>query len=121
MLRNPLRRNSKHNILFHKQRYKGYKKNKKNSLVKIKKDYLFTPQQHQLSKRLFSRRVKDKGGKLNIRFFPHLSLTKKPLQVRMGKGKGKHDRWVSPLKNGAIILEISGRYLKNKIKNIYSI
>lgn len=61
MLRNPIRQNLKANILFYNKRYKRHTKNKKNSSVKIKKDYFFTPQQHQLSKRLFSRRVKVKA------------------------------------------------------------
>jgi len=121
MLRNPIRTKFKsQHTFFTTKGIKGTQKIKRIVSVKIKKDYFFTPQQHQLSKRLFSRRVKDKGGKLNIRFFPHLSLTKKPLQVRMGKGKGKHHRWVAPLKRGAVILEISGRYIKTRIKNIYS-
>lgn len=60
MLRNPLRLNLKVSILFYKQRIKRHKKNKKNGMVKIKEDCFFTPQQHQVSKRLFSRRVKVK-------------------------------------------------------------
>lgn len=45
--------------------------------------------------------------KLFIRIYPYLSLTKKPTEVRMGKGKGSHDKWVYPVIRGKILLEIS--------------
>lgn len=47
-----------------------------------------------------------KGGKLWIRVFPHKSITKKPAEVRMGKGKGELDHWVALIKRGAVILEL---------------
>jgi len=49
-----------------------------------------------------------KGGKLWIRIFPHKSITKKPAEVRMGKGKGDLDHWVSVVKRGAILFELGG-------------
>ena len=39
---------------------------------------------------------------------PHLSLTKKPLETRQGKGKGSHDAWVAVVKEGKIMFEITG-------------
>jgi large subunit ribosomal protein L16 len=47
-------------------------------------------------------------GKLFIRLFPYKPITKKPLEVRMGKGKGNVDTWVAPVKPGRVIFEIAG-------------
>ena len=49
-----------------------------------------------------------KGGKLWIRIFPHHSVTKKPAEVRMGKGKGELDHWVCTVKRGGILFELGG-------------
>lgn len=49
-----------------------------------------------------------KGGKLWIRVFPDKSVTKKPAEVRMGKGKGELDYWVSVVKRGKILFELGG-------------
>ncbi len=49
-----------------------------------------------------------KGGKLWIRTFPDKSITKKPAEVRMGKGKGELDHWVSIVKRGRILFELGG-------------
>lgn len=49
-----------------------------------------------------------KTGKMWIRIFPHMSLTKKPLEVRMGSGKGAPDKWVAIVKQGTIMFEVSG-------------
>jgi large subunit ribosomal protein L16 len=49
-----------------------------------------------------------KGGKLWIRAFPDKSITKKPAEVRMGKGKGDLDHWVAVIKRGRIIFELGG-------------
>ena len=49
-----------------------------------------------------------KGGKLWIRVFPHRSVTKKPAEVRMGKGKGELDHWVGVAKRGCILFELGG-------------
>lgn len=49
-----------------------------------------------------------KTGKMWIRIFPHLSLTKKPLEVRMGSGKGSPDKWVAVVKVGTVMFEIAG-------------
>jgi len=47
-------------------------------------------------------------GKVWIRMFPYKSITKKPLEVRMGKGKGNVEGWVAPVKPGRVLFEISG-------------
>lgn len=47
-------------------------------------------------------------GKIWIRVFPQLSLTRKPLEVRMGSGKGNPEMWVAVVKKGTVIAEIAG-------------
>tara|TARA_A100001015_G_C14976127_1_gene707329 strand:- start:1206 stop:1619 length:414 start_codon:yes stop_codon:yes gene_type:complete len=54
-----------------------------------------------------SRRVR-KIGRLWIRIFPNKSITKKPAETRMGKGKGSPDSWVSIIKPGRILYEVDG-------------
>jgi len=49
-----------------------------------------------------------RGGKLWIRIFPDKSITKKPAEVRMGKGKGDLDHWVSVVRRGRILFELGG-------------
>ena len=49
-----------------------------------------------------------KGGKVWIRVFPDKPLTKKPAEVRMGKGKGSPELWVAEVKRGRIMYEING-------------
>ena len=49
-----------------------------------------------------------KGGKLWMRAFPHKSITKKPAEVRMGKGKGDLDHWVAVVKRGKVLFELGG-------------
>ncbi len=48
------------------------------------------------------------GGKVWIRIFPHKSVTKKPAETRMGKGKGDIAFWVAFVKRGAILFELGG-------------
>lgn len=47
-------------------------------------------------------------GRLWIRIFPDKVVTKKPLETRMGKGKGEPDHWVAPVKRGRILFELGG-------------
>jgi large subunit ribosomal protein L16 len=49
-----------------------------------------------------------RGGKVWIRIFPAKSITKKPLEVRMGKGKGNPEAWVAVVKPGRIMFELEG-------------
>lgn len=49
-----------------------------------------------------------KTGKMWIRIFPHMSLTKKPLEVRMGSGKGAPDKFVAVVKENTIMFEVAG-------------
>ncbi|MBI1312604.1 50S ribosomal protein L16 [bacterium] len=47
-------------------------------------------------------------GKLYIRIFPHRSVTARPLETRMGKGKGEPDHWVATVKPGTVLFEVAG-------------
>ena len=49
-----------------------------------------------------------RGGKMWIRIFPDKSFTKKPAEVRMGKGKGAPEGWVAVIRPGRILYEMSG-------------
>ena len=49
-----------------------------------------------------------RSGKLYIRIFPNKSITKKPLETRMGKGKAEVEQWVACVKPGMVIFEIGG-------------
>ena len=52
--------------------------------------------------------IRGGGGKLYIRIFPDKPVTARPLETRMGKGKGDVDRWVAVVKPGTILFEIAG-------------
>jgi large subunit ribosomal protein L16 len=54
-----------------------------------------------------TRHVK-RGGKIWIRIFPHKSITKKPAETRMGKGKGAPEDWVAVVKPGTVLYEMEG-------------
>ena len=53
-------------------------------------------------------RYMKRGGKVWINIFPHLSLTKKPLETRQGKGKGAPEQWVAVVKKGKVMFEVAG-------------
>ena len=52
-------------------------------------------------------RYMKRGGKVYINIFPHMPKTAKPLEVRMGSGKGAVDKWVAVVKKGKIMFEIA--------------
>ena len=58
--------------------------------------------------RIAMTRYMKRGGKVWINIFPNLSLTKKPLETRQGKGKGNPEVWVAVVKEGKIMFEING-------------
>ena len=64
-----------------------------------------TARQIESARRAMTRSIK-RGGNIWIRIFPDKPITKKPLEVRMGKGKGAVDHWVAVVKPGTIIYEI---------------
>jgi len=66
-----------------------------------------TARQIEAARRAITRHVK-RGGKLWIRVFPDKPVTKKPVEVRMGKGKGNVEYWVAPVQPGRVMYEIQG-------------
>ncbi|MEJ5207798.1 50S ribosomal protein L16 [Denitratimonas sp. CY0512] len=66
-----------------------------------------TARQIEAARRTISRHVK-RGGKLWIRVFPDKPISKKPIEVRMGKGKGPVEYWVAPIQPGRMLYEIEG-------------
>jgi ribosomal protein L16 len=66
-----------------------------------------TARQIEAARRTITRRVK-RGGKLWIRVFPDKPITKKPLEVRQGKGKGNVEYWVAQIQPGRMLYEIEG-------------
>jgi len=68
---------------------------------------LLTSRQIEAGRMAIQRHVK-RAGKLWIRVFPDKPITKKPLEVRMGSGKGGVEGWVCVIKPGRVLYEISG-------------
>jgi len=66
-----------------------------------------TSRQIEASRVTIARKVR-KLGKMWIRIFPHKSITKKPAETRMGKGKGAPEYWVAVVKPGRILFEVEG-------------
>jgi large subunit ribosomal protein L16 len=66
-----------------------------------------TARQIEAARRAISRHVK-RGGKLWIRVFPDVPITKKPIEVRMGKGKGNVEYWIAQIQPGRVLYEIDG-------------
>jgi len=66
-----------------------------------------TARQIEASRRAMTRHVK-RGGKIWIRVFPDKPVTKKPLEVRMGKGKGSVEYWVAQIQPGRMLFEMEG-------------
>lgn len=109
--------------LFHRLSYKNSKINYKLNFVTVKKSkmlflqatekgYLFDHQLISFFKFIQKHKILKK--KLYVRSYPFLPLTKKPLEVRMGKGKGKINSFCKPIYKGNIIMEI--RFNNKKIK-----
>ncbi|MBT8207621.1 MAG: 50S ribosomal protein L16 [Acidimicrobiia bacterium] len=66
-----------------------------------------TARQIEAARIAIARGVK-RGGKIWIRIFPDKPITKKPLETRMGKGKGNPEEWVAVVKPGRILFELEG-------------
>lgn len=73
--------------------------------IKVNESIKVTAKQIEAVRKVVSRTLK-RNGVLYIRIFPHLPVTKKPLAVRMGGGKGGVDTWIAQAPAGTIILEI---------------
>ena len=66
-----------------------------------------TSRQIESTRVIISRKIR-KVGRMWIRIFPHKSITKKPAETRMGKGKGAPEYWVAVVKPGTILFELDG-------------
>ena len=66
-----------------------------------------TNRQIESARRVLTRALK-RGGKIWIRVFPDKPITKRPAEVRMGKGKGAVDSWVMPVRPGRVLYEVEG-------------
>lgn len=66
-----------------------------------------TSRQIEAARRAMTRYIK-RGGKIWIRIFPDKPVSKKPLEVRMGKGKGNVEYWVAQIQPGRMLYEMEG-------------
>ena len=66
-----------------------------------------TARQIEAARRAMTRHSK-RGGKVWIRIFPDVPITKKPVEVRMGKGKGNVEYWVAKVQPGKVLYEMEG-------------
>jgi large subunit ribosomal protein L16 len=66
-----------------------------------------TARELEAARRAMTRHIK-RGGKVWIRVFTDVPVTKKPVEVRMGKGKGNVEYWVSRIKPGTVLYEMEG-------------
>jgi len=66
-----------------------------------------TARQIEAARIAITRRIK-RGGKVWIRVFPDKPVTKKPLETRMGKGKGNPEEWVAVVRPGRVLYELEG-------------
>ena len=96
----------------HKGRLKG-KATRGNSVafgdfgLQTLEPHRITSRQIEAARVAMTRHMK-RGGKVWIRIFPDKPVTKKPAEVRMGKGKGNPEVWVAPVRPGRILFEIEG-------------
>jgi large subunit ribosomal protein L16 len=73
---------------------------------------ILTSNQIEAARKLISKKLKKKG-KVWITVFTHTPKTKKPVEIRMGKGKGSVDVWISKVRPGTILYEIEGASIAN--------
>jgi large subunit ribosomal protein L16 len=66
-----------------------------------------TAREIEAARRAISRSIK-RGGELFIRLFPDVPISKKPLEVRMGSGKGNVEYWIAKVKPGKVLFELDG-------------
>ena len=66
-----------------------------------------TNRQIEAARIAMTRRIK-RGGKVWINLFPHMPVTRKPAETRMGSGKGSPEDWVAVVKPGMVMFELSG-------------
>lgn len=75
--------------------------------IKATENGFITARQIEAARRALSRHTK-RGGQIWIRIFPDKPVTQKPLEVRMGSGKGNVEYWVAKVQAGTVLFEIGG-------------
>lgn len=75
--------------------------------LKATKHARITARQLEAARRAIARHIK-RGGKVTIRIFPDKPISKKPLEVRQGKGKGNVEYWVALVQPGRVMFELEG-------------
>ena len=85
----------------------GYDINFGNYALKAIEPDRVNARQIEAARRALTRHMK-RQGRVWIRIFPDVPVTAKPIEVRMGKGKGSVDRWVAKIKPGRIMFEVAG-------------
>src|SRR3990167_9443655 len=75
--------------------------------LRVTENGRITARQIEAARRAITRYVK-RGGKVTIRIFPDKPISKKPLEVRQGKGKGNVEYWVAEVKPGCVMFELEG-------------
>ena len=85
----------------------GYEINFGNYALKAIEPDRVNARQIEAARRAMTRYIK-RGGKVWIRIFPDVPITKKPIEVRMGKGKGNVEYWVSKVQPGKVLYEMEG-------------
>ena len=94
--------------------FRSNKLNFGNAGLKALNSGTITARQIEATRQAINRKIKRKG-KIWIRIFPFLSITKKPTEVRMGKGKGLVHHWAVKIKKGRVLFEICGVAKKKAI------
>ena len=103
-----------------RSKYKKFKKGKLTKLnfksnklvfgsigIKALESGLISSRQIESARQAIARKIQRKG-KIWIRIFPHYPVTKKPIEVRMGKGKGSVNHWAAKVSGGTVLFELSG-------------
>mgnify|MGYP001307245450 FL=1 len=96
-----------HKGRIHGKAYSGAKLNFGSFGLKAMQPGRITARQIEAARRAITREMK-REGRVWIRIFPDVPVTKKPAEVRMGKGKGSVEFWVTRIKPGKILFEIDG-------------
>ena len=96
-----------HKGRIHGKAYSGAKLNFGTYGLKATQPGRITSRQIEAARRAITREMK-REGRVWIRIFPDVPVTKKPAEVRMGKGKGAVEFWVSRINPGRILFEIDG-------------
>jgi large subunit ribosomal protein L16 len=82
--------------------------------IKVLEATKLTAKQIESIRQTVNRQLNRKG-KVWVRVFPHIPVTSKPTENRMGKGKGSTDYWCAPIKAGTILFEVGGNVPSVKI------